>query len=819
MMGVFVNGSAKTRHQALRGLLLAGTVLSAVLPVAGVQAQEQSVVQARQHAFDIPAQMLPDALTLFGRQSGMQVSADAGMVRNVASPGVSGTLSAEQALGRLLAGTGITYRLSGGTAMLEKLPVDGALLLDPVNVEGATARTAEQSAREPVRGYVATRAASGTKSDTPLVETPQSVSVVTRDQMEATKADSLAEALAYTPGVAVMPGSFSRMADNFMVRGFNVADGNSGMLRDGMKLQANVYAGAQEPYGLERVDVVRGAASVLYGQLSPGGVVNAVTKRPTLTPLHEINLETGSYDRKQVSADFSDRLTEDGQFAYRLTMLKRDSDTFIDHFNDDKIYVAPALAWRPDDDTTVTVQASYQQVKTRFSAPLPASGTLYDTSTGARVGRGTFLGNPDFDHYENTTAAIGYDVEHSFNPALKLRHAVRHVESSGDWDYVQITAITGNTVSRRASIRDENSQVWTTDTSLEGKLTTGPVSHTLVGGVDYAWQEYENYRYQPNLAATTLSGASSASVRYTSLGTDRGFLTNGNQIGYYLQDQMKLDDRWVLLVGGRHDRAEAETTAHSTKSKVTSDDSANTGRVGLVYLADNGLAPYGSYSQSFQPVYTASGQGSSSGTPFKPTTGEQVEFGLRYQPPGSKTMLSAAVYRLVQQNVVTPDPSDSSYYVQTGEIRSDGVELEARSELEEGWNVIAAYSYTDARTTKSTTASEIGQQVATVPYNAFSLWSDYRLTALGLRGVTVGGGIKYTGSTRATSLTGTVPGYTVADAMVRYDLGTDAPDLEGWTLALNAKNLFDKEYVYCSTSTACRYGDPLTVVGSLSYRW
>lgn len=430
--------------------------------------------------------------------------------------------------------------------------------------------------------------------------------------------------------------------------------------------------------------------------------------------------------------------------------------------------MAPALAWRPDDDTTVTVQASYQKVKTRFSTPLPAVGTLYDTSTGARIGRGTFLGNPDFDRYENTTAAIGYDVEHNFSPALKLRHAVRHVESSGDWDYVQITGITGNTVSRRASIRDENSQVWTSDTALEGKLTTGPVNHTLVGGVDYAWQEYENDRYQPNLAASTLASSSSASVRYASLGNDRGFLTNGNQIGYYLQDQMKLDDRWVLLVGGRHDRAEAETTAHSNKSKVASDDSANTGRVGLVYLADNGLAPYGSYSQSFQPVYTASGQSSSSGTPFKPTTGEQVEFGLRYQPPGSKTILSAAVYRLVQQNVVTPDPSDSSYYVQTGEVRSDGVELEARSELDEGWNVIAAYSYTDARTT---------------------------------------------------NLTANVPGYAVVDAMVRYDLGTDAPDLEGWTLALNAKNLFDKEYVYCSTSTACRYGDPLTVVGSLSYRW
>lgn len=779
-------------------------------------------VQTRQQSFDIAQQSLPQALDAFARASGWQVGYTSALTAGLSSRVVSGVLDPAQALTQLLQGTGLTWRSIGAnTVTLETVAADGAMRLDPVTVQGqAVAANDQDSARGPVRGYVAKSSAAGTKTDTPLIETAQSISVVTREQMDAIKATNLSDALAYTPSVVTQPGSFSRMADDVMIRGFNVADGNSGMLRDGMKLQANVYAGSQEPYGLERLDVVRGAASVLYGQLSPGGVVNAITKRPTATPLREIVMEGGSYERKQLAADFSDSLTKDGRVAYRLTMMKRDSDTFIDHFNDDRVYLAPSLALKPTEDTTLTLQASYQESKSRFAAPLLAAGTLYPTDSGFRLSRGAFIGEPDFDRYENVTTALGYDIEHRFNPALQLRHALRHVEASGDWDYMQARTISGSTLTRRASIRDENSQVWTSDTSLEVKLGDDEVRHTLLAGLDYAWQEYDTYRYTRNVSSLDLASPSYGRWSYTgTLSADSGFTTTGSQIGYYLQDQIKVDDRWAVMLGLRRDRAKAETVVHRTRATINSDDGDTTGRAGLVYLAPNGLAPYVSYSQSFQPVNTASGVSSSSGDPFQPTTGEQMEVGLRYQPPATRTMLSAALYRLTQQNVLTIDPADNTSYIQTGEVRSDGLELELKTELAAGLNVLAVYSYTDARTTKSTTASDVGMRVASVPYNAVSVWADYALADIGLPGLTVGGGVRYIGSTRATSLTSNVPGYSIFDAMVRYELGARSATLEGWTVALNAKNLLDREYVSCTTSSGCRYGDPLTVVASLALRW
>ena len=357
MMGAHEgDGNFPRQWQTFRGLLMAATVLTAATVAAAAAAEEArttSVAQAQQRAFDISAQSLTDALALFGRQSGMQVSADSALIRGVSSPGVSGTMTPEQALTRLLAGTGIAYRLNGNTAMLEKAAATGALILDPVKVEGATG-TAEETAVGPVQGYVAKRSAAGTKTDTPIAEVPQTINVVTADQIAATKAQTLRQALAYTPGVISREGA-DHTADDFTIRGFQASSTVGSIYRDGSKYSVNVYDGQQEPYGLERIEVLKGAASVLFGNAAPGGIVNTVTKRPTLEALHEINAEIGSFEHRQISADFGGRLSEDGQWSYRLTALKRDADTFVDHVADDRDYIAPALTWRPDADTTLTV--------------------------------------------------------------------------------------------------------------------------------------------------------------------------------------------------------------------------------------------------------------------------------------------------------------------------------------------------------------------------------------------------------------------------------------------------------------------------------
>ena len=241
---------------------------------------------------------------------------------------------------------------------------DGAAL-PPIVVTGQG-----ENPTGPVQGFVANTGLSATKTNTPLIETPQSISVVTKDQITATDAETLSEALTYTPGITFQSPAYSRMNDDFMIRGFNVAAGGSGMLRDGLRLQSNVYDGNQEPYGLERVEVLRGPSSVLYGQLSPGGVVNAISKRPTDTPFHEVNAEYGSYGRTQFSGDTGGPIDENGMLSYRLTGLWRDSGNWVDHVPDDKLYIAPAFTLRPSDATTITFLSDYQEIYTRFAPPM-----------------------------------------------------------------------------------------------------------------------------------------------------------------------------------------------------------------------------------------------------------------------------------------------------------------------------------------------------------------------------------------------------------------------------------------------------------------
>ena len=269
---------------------------------------------------------------------------------------------------------------------------------EPVEL-GATTVTG-QALEKPsahVPGYVAKRNISATKTDTPITETPQSLSVVTSDEIRDRQSETLGQALSYTPGLTSSSTAFNRNADRFRIRGFEVESGTGGSLRDGLRLQNNSYDGIQEPYGLERVEVIRGAASVLYGQLSPGGMINGVSKRPTETPFHELNMQVGSHDRKQLSADFSGPLAGSDTLSYRLTLLSRDSDTQLDHINDDKFYIAPALTWRPNEDTSLTLLSFYQKTDTRFPAPLPYQMVKGVGDGAFKIGRNDFIGEPDYD--------------------------------------------------------------------------------------------------------------------------------------------------------------------------------------------------------------------------------------------------------------------------------------------------------------------------------------------------------------------------------------------------------------------------------------
>lgn len=807
-----VNGPLATRLMATTAL---ASLCLAVTPWTARGEQSPVTIRLAQaddtRGFDIPAQALPSALTVFARQSGLQVTMDAAIIHGLSSPGVSGSLSPAAALTRLLAGTGLTWQMiDAKTVALSKAAPGGAMTLDPVTVEGRAPGHAVESPTGPVAGYVAKRTATATKTDTPVIEVPQTINVVTADQIAATKAQSLKNALAYTPGIVSREGD-DRTSDAFTIRGFQASSTSGSIYRDGSKYSVNVYDGQQEPYGLERVEVLKGAASVLFGNAAPGGIINTVTKRPSQTPLHEINVEAGTADHRQISGDFGGALTPDGAWSYRLTALKRDADTSVDHVADDRTYVAPALTWSPDAGTSLTVLSQYQKSHTAYLYGLPSEVTIEPNASG-RVAGSTFVGEPGFDHYDGTVFALGYLFEHSFNNRLTLRNSLRYTQSEVSFPNMWIWGVDTDgrtTLARAAQEREDNSQAVTSDTSMEFKWRTGIVEHTSLAGIDYTDQSQSTRRYDRGAANIDLYAPVYTGELGAMTANSYSSKNTASRLGLYAQNQMKIDGKWVVLLGGRQDWAEDRASPYFDGEAWTSQHSeAFTGRAGLVYLADNGLAPFASYSESFEPESGTDRQGHS----FKPTTGQQYEVGLRYQPPGRNAMVTGTVYQLTRQNVTTADPEDSNYSVQTGEVRSRGVELEAKAELTPYVNILAAYAYTDTHVTKSNNDAEIGTRAATVPYHQVSLWGDYNLGAEGLPEVTVGAGMRFIDSTMpSVGVTGEVPGYTLFDAMVRYDL-------DKWRFSLNGTNLFDKDYV-ASCTYGCFFGERRKVIGTVSYRW
>ncbi len=707
-------------------------------------------------------------------------------------------------------------------------PAAGAgLVLAPIVVTGQG-----ESPTGPVQGFLANTSLSATKTNTPLIETPQSISVVPKDQITATNAETLSQALTYTPGITFQSGAYSRMNDDFQIRGFNVATGASGMLRDGLKLQSNVYDGNQEPYGLERIEVLRGPSSILYGQVTPGGVVNAVSKRPTDTPFHEVNAEYGTYGRTQFSGDTGGPIDENGILSYRLTGLWRDSGNWVDHVPDDKFYIAPAITLRPSDATTITFLADYQEIYTRFAPPMP-----FTELREGKIPRDLFIGQKGYDKYYSESYTLGYQFEHKFNDSLTLRNNLRYYHADVDWNYLSYQRLNAdNSLNRGVINRNEVSNGFTTDTSLEAKVETGPVQHTLLAGVDTYGVGYDTNRLGGTVAPLNDIYDPIYNAKVTLNSNNTGFNNSGSQIGVYFQDQMKIYDKLVLLLGGRYDWADAYNTSYRNQAtldalgidrKQSRSDSAFTGRVGLVYLFDNGLAPYASFSQSFDPTALSAGV-SATGQQFEPSKADQYEVGLRYQPAGENFLVSGAIFRIEQDHVLMTDPDNNLFSIQTGKVRSQGIELEARASIG-ALNLVAAYSYTDVRNEEGALKDE---RLALAPYHNVAVWADYKLDDLGIKGLTVGAGLQYLSSSNIPGfypanykddangkVRDDVPGRVLVDAMVSYDFGALDERLTGTTLQLNAKNIFDKEYITCVDIGGCRYGEPFTMSATLGYKW
>ena len=655
-------------------------------------------------------------------------------------------------------------------------------------------------------GYVPKRDTSATKTDTPITEVPQSVSVVTRSQMDAQAAQTLDAALRYVPGVTSQDNDIR--FDQITSRGFDLSDDT---YLDGMRLMRTTwYAQPRiDPYFLDSIDVIRGPLSVLYGQASPGGAVLMNSKLPTETPLHEIQLQIGNDNRYQAMFDMGGPVDKDGTVLYRVTGLARDADSQTDNVKEQRIAIAPSITLRPDRDTTLTLLSSYQyDPQGGLFNPVPAAGTILPNING-RISSHDYLGDPDTDRLKRQQFSIGYLFEHAFNDTWTFRQNVRYLHQNIQYYQNSIfgaLAADQRTADLFTNNNDEHLTNFTVDNQVEARFGTGPVNHTVLMGFDIQ-RVTNDINRGFSIGTIDIFAPDWSTVAYVP-GTTKEYIGQ-TQYGVYAQDQLRYKG-WTATIGARQDWARNSDSVNGVDTD--NQQHAFTWRAGLTYEFESGIAPYASFARSFQPLAGSTFDG----TPFQPTRGKQYEVGVKYQPRGYNALFTLAAFDLWQQNVDTTDDAHPGFETQTGEVRSRGFEAEARVGLTDSVNVIASYAYLNQTVTAAGIDDpSLGKTPPTGdPQNMASLWIDYTLHNGPLRGLGFGGGGRYIGAAWGdTDNTLRVPSHFLVDAAVYYDI-------PNWHFAINANNLFNREYIaYCNSALTCYYGSDRSVIGTARYSW
>jgi len=746
-----------------------------------------AAAQAAAVHYDIPAGPLATALNQFGQQAGVLVSYTPEQAAGLQSPGLHGQYDRASALRRLLAGTDLQAvgRVDGGFT-LRRRPGPVAATLEPISVVGR-----RETAYGPVRGYVAQRSATVNKTDTSLMETMQSVSVLTQDEIQARGADRLESALRYMPSVTAEVYGVDNRGYGIQMRGFTEAA--SVFYMNGLQARGSDFGmfNALEPYGAERLEVMRGPTSVLYGQNSPGGLINYVSKRPTDAAFGEIGTFGGDYGSIGAKFDLGGPLGDDGQVFYRLTGLSRTGDTQTDNVGEDRYFIAPSLTWRPSAATSITLLTHFQRDRGGWAMQyLPASGTVLPNANG-EIPRRRFAGDPAYDSYVTNQSSVGYEFEHRASDVWTFRQNARYAYMTHTEDGIFGAGLRddGRLFDRYAAGGGSRLNAYTLDNQAQARFQTGALKHTVLAGLDYQNYRYNDYStyadvepidlFRPvyGVPLPDIPEVDDVHVRYY-------------QLGAYLQDQLAWG-KWRASLAGRKDWTRTSTHERYTGDETRQDDHAFTWRAGLLYLADSGVAPYISYSESFLPALgTETG-----GRQFVPETGKQYEIGVRYQPPGSRSMVALSLFNLTRRNVVRYFGNDQ---FQTGEIRSRGVELEAVASLNAGLDLRAAYTYLDMHI-RDDSEGNGGNVPFGAPTHTGSLWLDYRLPAAVAEGVGFGAGVRYVGATQGDDAnTFKVPAVWLADAGVHYEKN-------GVRMALNISNVFDRRFVAsCFAASLCR---------------
>lgn len=674
-----------------------------------------------------------------------------------------------------------------------------AMVLNPVVVSD---QAAAETPTSPVDGYVAKVTATGSKTATPITEVPQSVSVIGREEMDDRGDQKIDEALRYTAGVFTQPFGSDTDTNWMFIRGFQATA--TGTFQDGMPNYSYAFGGFFiDAFTVERIEVLRGASSVLYGGSNPGGLVNTVTKQPTGQVSHYY--ETGADDAGTgyFAFDINDKAGSD--VDYRLVGRVAGGDGYTDFAGGWRGTIAPSVTWRANDRNKVTFLVNYTAIDETHNGGgfLPYVGTVVPASFG-RISPDANFTEPGIDKYVRRQSQAGYEFEHDGEDGLIYRQNFRYGHSDlhevslyayGYAGYSTVPTDSANSLSRINFEHHTTVDQVTLDNQVEKKFTTGPIEHTVLGGIDYRYFLMDEV--QASGSATTISATNPVygapqGTRYPYL--DETFTMH--QTGFYTQEQARFGDGWLVTLNGRYDAVQNKVQGTAPFEGYSG---KWTGRGGLAYTFPFGLTPYSSVSTSFNPNL---GSSSTVGV-FKPETGEQTEVGFKYEPTGLNALFTAALFDLTRQNIVT---GTAPYETQIGEVTSRGLELEAKGEVAPNLKATAAYTVLDLKITKDADSTIIGKQPYIVPDQEGSFRLDYsfrdKVLDGFLNGVKLGSGVRYVGSSWADNAnTLKVPAATVYDANVGW-----ADDRWGVDLYIN--NMLDKTYVAsCQTAYSCSYAE------------
>ncbi|TDN82843.1 TonB-dependent siderophore receptor [Stakelama pacifica] len=641
---------------------------------------------------------------------------------------------------------------------------------------------------------------SGTKTETPLIETPQPITVVPAEQYLEQGAISVSDTVKYTAGVLTNAYGRDTRVDSFTVRGINALQ-----FRDGMRDIFSSYASiTADPYNFERVEVVRGPASVLFGQGSIGGLVNLVSKTPTFTTGGEMRAVYGSYDRKEVMGDVNVALSN--SLAVRLVGRARNADTYIAHVPDDRYFIAPSLRWQPTPDTDLVLTGLYQDDKTGSTSQfLPIVGTLRPNGDNPRLDPFLSLAKPGFDRYDGTSKQGMGSVTHRFGDLVKLSLKARYIRADVDYfsrypnSYSNPANPYLDPARRRIGVISSGSiastDVFSTDNNLLFSFNTGgAIEHRLLVGLDYSWNKVTKRQGRGSDIVDIYD------IDYDSLSEPVVSATptvdSQKQLGIYVQDQIRFFDRISVVLGGRRDRVTSNT------GRV---DKATTFRAGIIGEIGAGISPFFSYTESFLPV-AGSDQ---NGRAYIPQTGRQFEAGVKWQADPD-TLVTVTAFHIKERNRLIYGPGGTTF--QSGELTTKGVELEARRILPENFELLVNYGYNDLSLGDTPNLTVLPRHVA-------SVWATKTFGAPNEQQLKLGVGGVYTGKRLsigniddpATNIT--TPDYFTVDALAEVTWNQ-------WRLAVNATNLLDHRYfASCLARGDCFVGAPRNVMATLGYRF